>query len=487
MISIQAKTIAIIGAGPSGLAAAKYFRAEKAFDKIVIFEQRSTSGGVWNYTPDERDEDLFTIPQMSPRGKNQDPVWKPGRHSGKGVASFLSPVYEKLETNIPRGLMGFQDLDWPEDSQLFPKHETVLQYVQDYGKDVQDLVLYDSQVTNLNPLSDEPDSAWGVQTRNLRSQETHEEVFDAVVVANGHFIVPLIPDVPGIRDWNEQYPGAISHSKYFRRPEEFAGKKVIVVGNSASGLDISSQIATVCQQPLLWSVRSPSQFGPSPDPLKQEYPPISKFIPSTRGVEFENGAIETNIDAVVYATGYFYSLPFLEGLKPELIGNGTHVQNTYKHLFYAPRPTLSFLVLNQRVIPFPVSEAQSALLARVYSGRLSLPSVTSMRKWESDRIAEVGDGKNFHLLLFPKDGHYINELADWAETAEPRDGLDNQGKGKVPPRWGKWEFWCRENFPAIRRAFVGKGEERHSIRTLEELGFVYDGMLAKDKEEEKLI
>jgi hypothetical protein len=153
------------------------------------------------------------------------------------------------------------------------------------------------------------------------------------------------------------------------------------------------------------------------------------------------------------------------------------VENTYKHLFYAPSPTLSFLALPQRVIPFPVAEAQSAVLARVYSGRLPLPPNDKMRDWESQRIIEVGAGRNFHLLPFPKDAEYINELSKWALSAPAKEDLENEGKGKVPPVWGTWEFWCRENFPAIRRGFVKKGEGRKDVRTLEELGFDYQEYL----------
>ncbi|KAH7079806.1 hypothetical protein FB567DRAFT_449580 [Paraphoma chrysanthemicola] len=474
---LRAKSVAVVGAGPSGVIAAKYLRAENAFDKIVLFEQRSRPGGIWNYTGEQRDEDLFTIPQTDPRGKNQDPEWtRPGNQNGAPVAngsidnraelSFLSPLYESLETNIPRGLMGFQDLDWPRDSQLFPTHETVLRYVEDYGKDVQDLVRYETQVIKAEPTSDAADSTWRVWTKNLRTNEAKDEIFDALIVANGHFIVPFIPDIDGIRDWNAKFPGAISHSKYYRRPEEFQGKKVIVVGNSAKSVSLFS-----------------ASHGTG-DARRREVPPITRFTPDSRGVVFEDGSVVDDVDAIVFATGYFYSLPFLENVQPALIKDGSHVNHTYQHLFYAPRPTLSFLALNQRVIPFPIAEAQAAVLARVYSGRLSLPPQSKMQKWEQNVISEMGNGRNFHLLPFPKDGNYINEMSYWALSATNRKGLENDGSGKLPPIWGEWEFWCRENFPAIRRAFGALGEKRHKVTTLEEVGFVYNEWKKEQAKEE---
>jgi hypothetical protein len=111
-----------------------------------------------------------------------------------------------------------------------------------------------------------------------------------------------------------------------------------------------------------------------------------------------------------------------------------------------------------------------------------------MQEWEQKAIEENGDGKTFHLLPFPKDGNYINQLSTWAATAVPNEGLENHGKGKIPPRWGEWEFWCRENFPAIRAAFGARGEARHGIRSLEELGFSFEEHLAtKAKEEGKMM
>ncbi|KAF3037882.1 hypothetical protein E8E11_005816 [Didymella keratinophila] len=494
MLSLRAKSIAVIGAGPSGSAAARYLRAEKAFSKIVLFEQRPRDGGIWNYTAEERDEDLFTVPQTNPSGKNQSPIWKPALtnshtiNRNNGTANdpaFVSPMYERLETNIPRGLMGFKGLDWPQDSQLFPKHQTVLKYIEDYGRDVQDTVRYSTQVTNVTPTTDDAATSWSVTSSNLQTSIDTTETYDAVIVANGHFITPYIPDITNIADWSLAHPGLISHSKYYRRPEEFTGKKVIVVGNSASGADISNQIAEHCALPLLWSSKSTNLFvsATPTDPRRRELPPIKDFNPATRGVEFEDGTIENNIDAIVFATGYFYSLPFLSNVTPALITDGSHVNHTYKHLFYAPKPTLSFLALPQRVIPFPTAEAQAAVLARVYSGRLSLPPLPEMQQWETNRLAEA-IGRAFHLLPFPKDGENINELSKWALSAPRREGLENEGQGMVPPVWGEWEFWCRENFPAIRQAFGKLGEKRFTTRTLEEVGFSYEEYKKKKAQEE---
>jgi cation diffusion facilitator CzcD-associated flavoprotein CzcO len=483
---LKARSIAIVGAGPSGVAAAKYLLAEKVFDKIVLFEQRSGPGGIWTYTPDHIDEDLFTIPQIDPHGKNNDNTKKTDQQSKpngttsdekKDDITFVSPMYQNLETNIPRGLMGFKDLDWPADTQLFPTHESVLKYIEDYGKDVQHLVRYSTQVTNAEPTNLSPTSSWRIHTRNLETKEEQNSKFDALIVANGHFIVPYVPDIQGIREWNEKFPGAITHSKYYRRAATYQDKKVIVVGNSASGADISNQIAPHCASPLLWSSRSTSLFSAthgSADKKRRAVPPIKRFIPKTRGVEFEDGNVEEDIDDIVFATGYFYSFPFLRNVKPELITDGSHVNHTFQHLFLAPQPTLSFLTLNQRVIPFPIAEAQASVLARVYSGRLGLPSLEQMREWEESVLEEMGDGRNFHLLPYPKDGNYLNEMSRWALSAPPKEGLDNNGKGKVPPIWGEWEFWARENFPAIRRAFGEMGEKRYKVRGIGEVGFSFE-------------
>ena len=96
--------------------------------------------------------------------------------------------------------MGFKDLNWPQDSQLFPTHQTVLQYIKDYGKDVQDLVQYETQVIDVEAADEDIGGKWTVTVRQLRTNNIKQEIFDAVIVANGHFIVPSLPDIENIKE-----------------------------------------------------------------------------------------------------------------------------------------------------------------------------------------------------------------------------------------------------------------------------------------------
>lgn len=319
------------------------------------------------------------------------------------VPHFMSPIYDHLETNIPRELMGFSDLDWRHDCQLFPKHETVLHYLQQYAQEIRSLIKFQTQVID---VSQTHDKRWTVQTRELSrdaKDKTSSPVFDAVLVANGHFNVPYVPSVPGIQSWVERYPGTIIHSKFYRKPEAYAQKKIIVVGNSASGVDIAAQVAAFSKSPLIISQKSESYLQPGRSSAKLEKPQIVEYIPEDRSVLFADGTVESGIDAIIYCTGYFYSFPFLESLKPPLITTGECVENTFQHIFYRPQPTLAFAVLNQKIIPFPLAEAQSAVIARVWSGRLQLPSESDMEDWERQTRERTGGGRTFHVLKFPQD------------------------------------------------------------------------------------
>lgn len=379
--------------------------------------------------------------------------------------------------------MCFSDLPFPEDSQLLPPFSDVLDYVVEYAKTVWDLIQFQVQVVDVR-IADDNLKTWSLTTKNLKDGSVNINVYDAVVVASGHYNLPYIPSVTGISAWNGAYKGLISHAKSYTSPAEFRNKKVIVVGNSASGADIGAQIGAVCRRPLLISSKSEGLFSLTDAVEKTTYPEIVEFLPPNsynRAVRFKNGVIEHDIDAIVYCTGYLYSFPFLSSLDVPVIDDGTRALHVYEQLFYIEHPTLVFPVLPQRIIPFVLSENQSAVFARVWSRRLSLPSKKEMYDWEKEFEAVNGPGKAFHLLPFPKDANYLNKLYDWASSASPRPGLPNYGKGKLGVHWGEKERWLRERLPSIKSAFLAR-EDRHHIRRIEELGFDFDAWRSTQRE-----
>lgn len=93
--TFDVKKIAIIGAGPCGLSAAKYLIAQQAFDSVVVFEQNPEVGGVWYYSREPTSSQH--VPQVSPFCPPDAPVKSPD----SDAPVFASPMYGLLNTNIP--------------------------------------------------------------------------------------------------------------------------------------------------------------------------------------------------------------------------------------------------------------------------------------------------------------------------------------------------------------------------------------------------
>ncbi|KAK2012021.1 thiol-specific monooxygenase [Colletotrichum eremochloae] len=476
--------VAVIGAGPCGLAAAKYLLAEKKFSKVQIFEQRDTVGGVWAYSSLNVIDSDFTIPRTRPT-KNPDTAIAVEGHEAK---QFVSPVYDYLETNIPHTLMNYSDQRFPSDASLFPPHQVVKKYLEDYAEELKPIISLSTQVLSVKKAISENRVYWEIETRDLRTDEMSKAQFNAVLVASGHYNDPFIPDIPGLADFDKAHPGSISHSKFYRNAAEYNNKKVIIVGNSASGIDLSAQISSVCKLPIIVSEKTvPNTPAEDRSSWAKMVPEIAEFIPDGRKVRFANGEVESDIDGVVFCTGYFYSFPFIRDLNPPVVTDGACTRNLYEHLFYIDDPTLAFAGIPQRIVPFPVSEGQAAYVARAWADRVRLPSRAEMREWEARMLKEKGEGKMLHNLAFPKDLEYINMLHARSLEAEKRPGLENDGVGKIPPFWDDEKRWTRERFPLIKIASRQLGEKRHEVKTLEELGFDYKTWKAGLNEEAKLL
>lgn len=197
----------------------RYLLAEKKFSKVEIIEQRSTPGGVWNHTP-ITEETGFSVPRTQPTTSPDQAIYTEGSQE----AQFVSPVYDYLETNIPHVLMNYSDQKFPEGSSLFPPHRVVLDYLKDYAEELKPYTKFQTQVLSIQKVKSDNQMCWEVETLDLRTRQTSKTEFDAVAVASGHYNDPFIPDIPGLKEFEKAHPRSISHSKFYRRPDQYKDK-----------------------------------------------------------------------------------------------------------------------------------------------------------------------------------------------------------------------------------------------------------------------
>ncbi|KAK0720066.1 hypothetical protein B0H67DRAFT_483504 [Lasiosphaeris hirsuta] len=448
------KRIAIVGAGPTGLAAARYLVAQEAFETIDIFEEQFEVGGVWNYS--KNPSPTLHVPQVSAHTE-PDPPLRPE----DTPPIFPSPMYQLLHTNIPRNLMRFSDLAFPQDSLIYPSRELVQEYLVTYAKDLRYLIKFSRQVQDVRLRETEGNDQWDVDTLSVETGEITTAAYDAVVVASGHYALTYLPDLKNIGEFHKAHPGVVSHAKLYRTPEAFASKKVVVVGNAASGLDIAAQISRVCQKPLLLSVRTATPPESLAFADAEEVPVIDEFLVSERGIKFQDGRIEKDIDAVIFATGYLFTFPFLTSLKPPRVTNGRRVFGLYQDLFDIDHPTLVFPGLPIKVVPFSLAESQAAIFSRTWANLLRLPSTAAMRSWEEEEAKKRGSA--FHVWPKGGDAEYINTVHKLI--------LQSGGPGKTPPYWNGELAWERKICFDAKLKFEIEGRK---AKSLEELGFKYE-------------
>jgi cation diffusion facilitator CzcD-associated flavoprotein CzcO len=148
---------------------------ENAFDQIDVFEQQAEVGGVWNYTSNIAGR--TPVPQTSPHCAPEPPIWP----DGAAAPLFSNPMYDHLNTNIPKGLMQYSGRDFLPDSLLFPSRQDVQAYLVESSKDLRHLINFSTQVEDVRKSGDH----WELTSRSTITKEERKHEYDAIVVANG--------------------------------------------------------------------------------------------------------------------------------------------------------------------------------------------------------------------------------------------------------------------------------------------------------------
>jgi cation diffusion facilitator CzcD-associated flavoprotein CzcO len=341
--------VCVIGAGSSGLAAAKNF-VEAGFE-VDVLEACPDLGGNWNYD------------------------------------SPVARVYRSTHTISSKPGTEYTDYPMPESYPDYPHHGKILIYLRDYADhfDLGRLIEYETAVERVE-RSAEPgpsgDRCWDV---HLAGGEVRR--YGALVIANGHNNDPKYPEYPG------DFAGEVMHSAQYKVSEILLGRRVLVVGGGNSGCDIVVEVAHKAEvafhstrqgyhylpkylwgQPsdqvagLMHALRIPmwiqriigmislrlargpqAKLGlPKPDhPLFETHPIVNTLLPyfvqhgavipkpdierlDGHRVHFVDGTSE-DIDLLIWATGYNITFPFLDlaHLNPS-----DGLPRLYKHIFH---------------------------------------------------------------------------------------------------------------------------------------------------------
>lgn len=273
-----------------------------------------------------------------------------------------SHIYPGLHTNVDASVMEYSGpeeripetrSDWsvglhgPDTP--FRHHRVIRQYVEDLlsRNGYQDLVEYNTTVERA--VKDSETNTWVLtlrkpgQSRKLDYWWT--ETFDALVVASGHYHVPYVPPIPGLKEFAERYPGCVEHAKQYRGPKKYKGKKVITVGASVSAADTAVSLIDSAQSPIYAVVRGKYNiyFGDEAfkHPKIERRPPIARIDSDNgaRTVHFEDGTSISDVDHLIFGTGFTWTLPFL----PQIPIRNNRVPDLYLHVFHQSDPSLVFL------------------------------------------------------------------------------------------------------------------------------------------------
>ncbi|VEN41239.1 unnamed protein product [Callosobruchus maculatus] len=371
------KRVAVVGAGAAGLCAARHVK-DLGYHCDVI-EMNEQIGGTWYYT-DEVGTDRYGYP-------------------------VYSAMYKGLKTNLPKEAMGYPDFPIPEREKSYLTQAEILDFLNLYADNfnLRPLIKFNCMVTDIRPMED---NTWQVTFVHKPTKEEASDIYDAVMICNGHYNEPSYVDYEG----QENFRGTIEHSHSFRSPEPYEGKRVLIVGSGPSGLDLTLQISRVAKYVAL-SHHSPeivnSQY---PDHVIQK--PDVKRVVDGEQVEFVDGTC-CGFDVILLCTGYKYSFPFLHE-SCGITNEENCIAPLYKHLIHLERPTMCFIGIPFEVCAFQMFDLQARYFCKFLEGSMQLPSTEEMRahteaelKW---RLEKGYTKRRFHRMG-PYQEMYYNDLS----------------------------------------------------------------------------
>ncbi|XP_010604157.1 dimethylaniline monooxygenase [N-oxide-forming] 3 isoform X2 [Fukomys damarensis] len=149
-------------------------------------------------------------------------------------------------------MMCFPDVPFPDDFPNFIYHGKLQEYITAFAreKDLLKYIQFERLVTSVTKRCDfSVTGQWDITTEKDGKKES--TIFDAVMICSGHHVYPNIPkeSFPGLKD----FKGQCLHSRDYKEPGIWKGKRVLVIGLGNSGCDIAAELSHTAEQVMISS------------------------------------------------------------------------------------------------------------------------------------------------------------------------------------------------------------------------------------------
>ncbi|GKV03386.1 hypothetical protein SLEP1_g15694 [Rubroshorea leprosula] len=178
----------IVGAGPSGLAAAACLK-QKGVPSVVL----------------ERSNCIASLWQLK--------------------------TYDRLRLHLPKQFCELPLMGFPAGFPTYPTKQQFIDYLVDYAENFDIKPRFNETVEQAE--YDATLGFWRVRSVGAKGEEM-EYVCRWLVVATGENAEAVEPEIEGMKEFG----GDIRHTSFYKSGEEFRGKKVLVVGCGNSGMEV---------------------------------------------------------------------------------------------------------------------------------------------------------------------------------------------------------------------------------------------------------
>ncbi|XP_036611845.1 dimethylaniline monooxygenase [N-oxide-forming] 4-like [Trichosurus vulpecula] len=402
------KKVAIIGAGVSGLTSIKCCLEEGL--EPTCFERSDDIGGLWKFT------------ETSGHGKTQ--------------------VYKSVVTNVSKEMSCYSDFPFEEDYPNYMNQAKMMEYLYSYAKhfDLLKYIHFKTTVCSVTKHPDfSATGQWEVVTETEGKQDT--AVFDAVMICTGHYLNPHLPleSFPGVDIFQGQI---LHSQQYKTPQSFQGKRVLVIgLGNTGGDLAVElSRVASrvfLSTRTGSWVLSRLSKDGYPTFMIfiTRFHQMISRRLPSSKrnwmmmrqiskwfnhknyglgipkgktpsfivndelpscilcgtvtvkdNVErftetsaiFTDGTVEEDIDAVIFATGFTFSLPFLEEPTRSLCKTKIYL---YKYVFPSnlEKPTMAVIGhISLKGAFLPSVELQGRWATRVFKGLCKIPPTNQL-------------------------------------------------------------------------------------------------------------